>query len=86
MLMCSSCIYSGTFNICKNLRFLIYFIVAKLSGLFNSKFIVIFYFHFQTFHDKTTDQLIVEQVVTCGDVETNPGPKNQHQFLYVARI
>lgn len=79
MLMCSSCI-----NICKNLRFLICFIVAKLSGLFTSKFIVIFYF--QTFHDKTTDPLIVEQVVTCGDVETNPGPKNQHQFLYVARI
>lgn len=79
MLMCSSC-----FNICKNLRFLICFIVAKLSGLFTSKFIVIFYF--QTFHDKTTDPLIVEQVVTCGDVETNPGPKNQHQFLYVARI
>lgn len=76
--------YTGsTLNLKKN-KNTNYIAIAKLSGLFTSKFIVIFYF--QTFHDKTTDPLIVEQVVTCGDVETNPGPKNQHQFLYVARI
>ena len=42
-----------------------------------------FYFHIQTLYDKQIKKILLKLlVICCGDVESNPGPKKQHQISF----
>ena len=52
-----------------------------MSFLLSSKNIFDFYFDIQTLYDKQINKLLLKLLlICCGDVESNPGPKKQHQI------
>ena len=41
------------------------------------------YFYIQTLYDKQIEKLLLKLLlICCGDVESNPGPKKQHQISF----
>ena len=54
-----------------------------MSFMLSTKSIFNFYFYIQTLYDKQIEKLLLKLlVICCGDVESNPGPKKQHQISF----
>ena len=51
--------------------------------MLSPKSIFNFYFYIQTLYDKQIKKLLLKLLlIYCGDVESNPGPKNQYQISF----
>ena len=54
-----------------------------MSFMLFTKSIFNFYFYIQTLYDKQIEKLLLKLLlICCGDVESNPGPKKQHQISF----
>ena len=54
-----------------------------MSFMLSTKSIFNFYFYIQTLYDKQIEKLLLKLLlICCGDVESNPGPKKQHQISF----
>ena len=52
-----------------------------MSFMLSPKSIFNFYLYIQTLYAKQNKKLLLKLlVICCGDVESNPGPKKQHQI------
>ena len=54
-----------------------------MSFMLSHKSIFNFYFCIQTLYDKQIKKILLKLLlICCGDVESNPGPKKQHQISF----
>ena len=57
--------------------------IEKMSFMLSTKSIFNFYFYIQTLYDKQIKKLSLKLLlICCCDVESNPGPKKQHQISF----
>ena len=83
LLICASTIFNGIVNNFEKFKFPIFLNVKKMSFLLFPKTIFIFYFYIQALYDKQINKLLINLLlICCGDVESNPGPKKQHQISF----
>ena len=81
--ICASTILNGIVNNFEKFKFPVFLNVEKMSFLLSSKNIFNFYFDIQTLYDKQINKLLLKLLlICCGDVESNPGPKKQHQISF----
>ena len=83
LLICASTIFNGIIKNFEKFKFPIFLNVKKMSFLSFPKTFFIFYFYVQALHDKQINQLLINLLlICCGDAESNPGPKKQHQISF----
>ena len=83
LLMYASVIFNEIVNNFEHFKLPVFLNVAKMSFMFSPKSIFNFYFYIQTLYDKQIKKLLLKlSVICCGDVESNPGPKKQHQISF----
>ena len=83
LLMYASVIFNRIVNNFEKFKFPVFLIVAKMLFMLYPKSIFNFYFYIQTLYDKQIEKLLLKLLlICCGDVESNPGPKKQHQIFF----
>ena len=83
LLICASTIFNGIVNNFEKFKFPTFLNAKKMSFLLFPKTIFIFYFYIQALYDKQINKLLINLLlICCGDVESNPGPKKQHQISF----
>ena len=77
-------IYAGVIvNNLENFKFPAFLNVEKMSFMLSPKSVFNFNFYIQTLYDKQIKKLLFKlSVICCGDAESNPGPKKQHQISF----
>ena len=83
LLMYASVIFNRIVNNFEKFKFPVFLNVAKMLFMLYPKSIFNFYFYIQTLYDKQIEKLLLKLLlICCGDVESNPGPKKQHQIFF----
>ena len=81
--MSASVIFNRIVNNFEKFKFPVFSNVEKISFMLSPKSIFNFYFYIQTPYDKQIEKLLLKLLLTsCGDVESNPGPKEQYQISF----
>ena len=81
--MSASVIFNRIVNNFEKFKFPVFSNVEKVSFMLSPKSIFNFYFYIQTPYDKQIEKLLLKLLLTCcGDVESNPGPKEQYQISF----
>ena len=76
-------IFNGVVNNFEKFKFLIFLIVEKMSFLLSPRNVFSFYIYIQILYDKQINKLLLKLLlICCGDIESNPGPKKQHQISF----
>ena len=88
LLMYDSVIFNRIIDKFEKFKFPVFLNVAKMSFMLSPISILnlltpISIFNIQTLYDKHIKKLVLKLLlICCGDVESNPGPKNQHQISF----
>ena len=83
LLIYAGAIFNRIVNNFEKFKFPVFLNVAKMLFMLYPKSIFNFYFYIQTLYDKQIEKLLLKLLLTCcGDVESNPGPKKQHQIFF----
>ena len=83
LLKYASVIFNRIANNFEKFKFAVFLNVEKMLFTLSHKSIFNFYFHIQTLYDKQIKKILLKlSVICCGDVESNPGPKKQHQISF----
>ena len=81
--MSASVIFNRIVNNFEKFKFPVFSNVEKISFMLSPKSIFNFYFYIQTLYDKQIKKPLFKLLlICCGDVESNPGPKKQHQISF----
>ena len=76
-------IFNGVVNNFEKIKFLIFLNVEKMSFLLSPRNVFSFYIYIQILYDKQINKLLLKLLlICCGDIESNPGPKKQHQIFF----
>ena len=76
-------IFNGVVNNFEKFKFLIFLNVEKMSFLLSPRNVFSFYIYIQILCDKQINKLLLKLLlICCGDIESNPGPKKQHQISF----
>ena len=76
-------IFNGVANNFEKFKFLIFLNVEKMSFLLSPRNVFSFYIYIQILYDKQINKLLLKLLlICCGDIESNPGPKKQHQISF----
>ena len=83
LLIYAGAIFNRIVNNFEKFKFPVFLNVAKMLFMLYPKSIFNFYFYIQTLYDKQRKKLLLKLLlICCGDVESNPGPKKQHQIFF----